>query len=125
MTTDEIGRKLVALCQEGKHLEALDTLYARDAESVEAMGTPEMPARIKGVDAIRKKGEWWFANNEIHGGSTKGPFPNGDSFAVIFTMDVTAKKGPMAGKRMQMEEVALYTVQGGKIVKEEFFYSMG
>src|SRR5262245_61885549 len=102
MTTEEIGRKLVALCQEGKHLDALATLYAKDAESIEAMGTPEMPAAIKGVDAIRKKGEWWFANNEIHGGSSKGPFPNGDRFAVNFTMDVTPKNGPMAGKRVQM-----------------------
>jgi ketosteroid isomerase-like protein len=125
MTTEEIGRKLVALCQEGKHLDALDKLYARDAESVEAMSTPEMPAVMKGVDAIRKKAEWWFANNEIHGGGSKGPFPNGDRFAVIFDFDVTPKSGAMAGKRMQMEEVALYTVRDGKIVKEEFFYSMG
>jgi ketosteroid isomerase-like protein len=125
MTTDEIGRKLVALCQEGKNLEALDTLYARDAETIEAMSSGEMPAHMKGVDAIRKKGEWWFANHEIHGGSTKGPFPNGDRFAVIYDFDVTPKNGPMAGKRMQMEEVGLYTVRDGKIVKEEFFYSMG
>lgn len=125
MTTDEIGRKLVTLCQEGKNLEALDTLYAKDAETIEAMGSPDMPAKMQGVDAIRKKGEWWFANHEIHGGSTKGPFPNGDRFAVIYAFDVTPKTGAMAGKRMQMEEVGLYTVRDGKIVKEEFFYSMG
>lgn len=125
MTTQEIGRKLVALCQAGKHLEALDALYASDAESIEAASMPDVPAHMKGVDAIRKKGEWWFANHEIHGGSSKGPFPNGDRFAVIFDMDVTPKIGPMAGKRMQMEEVALYAVRDGKIVKEEFFYSMG
>jgi ketosteroid isomerase-like protein len=125
MSTDDVGRRLVTLCQEGKNLEALDTLYAKDAESVEAMSTPEMPATMKGVTAIKKNNEWWFANHEIHGGSSKGPFPNGDRFAVIFDFDVTAKSGPMAGKRMQMEEVALYTVRDGKIVKEEFFYSMG
>ena len=51
MTTEEIGRKLVMLCQEGKNLEALDTLYAKDAETIEAVGSPEMPARMKGVDA--------------------------------------------------------------------------
>lgn len=125
MSTDELGAKLVSLCQEGKNLEALDTLYSKDAESIEAMSMPEMPARIKGLDAIRKKNEWWFANNEYHGGSVKGPFPNGDRFAVIYNMDVTPKNGPMAGQRMQMEEVGMYTVQGGKIVREEFFYSMG
>jgi hypothetical protein len=125
MSTDEIGRKLVALCQEGKNLEALDTLFSKDALSIEAMGTAEMPAEIKGLDAIKKKNEWWFANNELHGGTVKGPFPNGDRFAVIFNFDVTPKAGPMAGKRMQMEEVGIYSVSGGKIVREEFFYSMG
>jgi hypothetical protein len=31
----------------------------------------------------------------------------------------------MAGRRTKLEEVALYTVKDGKIVREEFFYSMG
>jgi len=30
----------------------------------------------------------------------------------------------MAGQRMKMDEVALYTVKDGKIVHEEFFYDM-
>jgi hypothetical protein len=121
----EIGQKLVALCQQGKNREALDTLYDKDVVSVEAMDMPEMPAEMKGVPALKKKSDWWSANNEVHGGSTKGPFPNGDRFAVIYTFDVTPKSGPRAGKRVQMEEVGLYTVKGGKIVKEEFFYGMG
>jgi hypothetical protein len=125
MKADEVGRKLVALCQEGKNLEALDSLYSQEAESIEAMSSAEMPARIKGKQAIKQKNEWWFANNEVHGGSAKGPFPNGDRFAVIYDFDVTPKNGPMAGKRVKMEEVALYTVQAGQIVREEFFYSMG
>jgi len=122
MSATEVGQKLVALCQQGKNLDALATLYEQNAESIEAMGMPEMPAKMKGVDALKRKNEWWFANHEVHGGSAKGPFPNGDRFAVIFNYDVTPKSGPMAGKRMQMEEVGLYTVKGGKIVREEFFY---
>ena len=125
MGTMEVGQKLVALCQQGKNLEALDTLYNKDVESIEAMAMAGMPAKAKGVDALKKKHEWWVTNNEMHGGSTKGPFPNGERFAVIYNYDVTPKSGPMAGKRTQMEEVALYTVRGGKIVREEFFYGMG
>jgi hypothetical protein len=121
----EVGQKLVALCQQGKNLEALDTLYDTDVLSVEAMAMPEMPVRMKGVAALRKKSEWWPANNEVHGGGARGPFPNGDRFAVIYTFDVTPKSSPQAGRRVQMEEVGLYTVKGGKIVKEEFFYGMG
>lgn len=124
MDVNEVARRLVELCRQGKNLDAL-SLYAPDAVSVEAMGNETMPAVMKGVDAIRGKGEWWFANHEIHRASAKGPFPNGDRFAVIFDYDVTPKAGPMAGKRMAMEEVALYTVEGGRVVREEFFYSMG
>ena len=125
MGVTEIGQELVALCQQGKNLEALDTLYDRDVVSVEPMAMPGMPAEMKGVDALKKKNEWWFANNELHGGSARGPFPNGDRFAVIFAHDVTPKSGPSAGRRVQMEEVGLYTVKGGKIVREEFYYGMG
>jgi ketosteroid isomerase-like protein len=31
----------------------------------------------------------------------------------------------MAGKRMTLDEVGLYTVKDGKVVQEEFFYDMG
>jgi hypothetical protein len=30
----------------------------------------------------------------------------------------------MKGKRVGMDEVGIYTVKNGKIVREEFFYSM-
>lgn len=123
MTTKEIADKVFELCLAGRNLEALD-LYRPDAVSVEAISSEAMPAVMNGVEAIRGKNEWWFANNEIHSSSVKGPFPNGDRFALIFNFDVTAKAGTMAGQRMQMEEVALYTVENGKIVREEFFYSM-
>ena len=43
---------------------------------------------------------------------------------VRFTFEVTPKTGPMAGKRMTMDESALYTVKDGKVVQEEFFYNM-
>jgi len=125
MSASEIGEKMVALCREGKNMQALDTLFSKDAESIEAMGNEEMPARMKGLDALKKKNQWFFDNHEVHGGKVKGPFPNGDRFTAIFDYDVTPKAGPRAGKRMQMEEVGLYTVEGGKIVREEFFYQGG
>jgi hypothetical protein len=37
-------------------------------------------------------------------------------------MDVTFKG---SGQRMQLDEVGLYTVKDGRIVREEFFYAMG
>ncbi len=125
--TYTLGKQLVDLCQQGKHLDAINTLYADDIVSVEAMAAPDgsMPAEMQGLDAIRGKNQWWIDNHEVHGGSCSGPFPHGDRFIVLFNYDITPKAGPMKGQRMQMEEAGLYTVKHGKITREEFFYHMG
>lgn len=124
MTTKEVADQLVALCRAGKNLEAVETLLSADVVSVEPAGNDAMPAVQTGRDAIRGKNEWWQQNHKIHSAKIKGPFPNGDRFAVILDFEVTPKAGPMAGKRFRMEEVALYTVSEGKITREEFFYDM-
>jgi hypothetical protein len=120
-----VGKKLVDLCRQGKNDEAVNTLYSPHIVSVEAGSQPNMPARMEGIEAIRGKGEWWVKNHEVHKAEVEGPFPNGDRFVVRFKYDVTAKAGPMAGKRMTMDEAALFTVKDGKITHEEFFYTMG
>ena len=121
-----LGTKLADLCKQGKNLDAIDALYASDIVSVEAMEGGPMDRTLKGLDAVRGKNQWWMENHDIHGGDVKGPFPHQpDRFALIYMFDVTPKAGPMKGQRMQMEEVGLFTVKNGKIVREEFFYSMG
>jgi hypothetical protein len=85
---------------------------------------PQFSQRTEGLAGVKKKNEWWESAHEIHGGEAMGPWPHGDRFIVHFKFDVTAKEGPMKGKRMQLDEAAMYTVKGGKIVQEEFFYSM-
>ncbi len=125
-STMEIGKKLVELCKAGKEHEAMEKFYSPNIVSIEAgTGSPTMPARMEGIEAVKKKGEWWVANHEVHKRDAVGPGPNGDKFIVRFSYDVTPKAGPMAGKRFTMDEAALYTVKNDKIVQEEFFYSMG
>lgn len=118
-TTYEVGKKLVELCQAHKNLEAIETLYAKDIVSVEAVafggGSPES----RGIDAVRAKSEQWGKDNKVHSGVTEGPWPHGDRFIVRFTYDVTHKP---SGQRRKMDEMALFTVADGKIVREEFFY---
>lgn len=120
-----VGKKLVELCREGKNMEAVRELYAKNIVSVEAMSGPSTPARIEGIEAVIGKAEWWENNHEVHSAQAEGPYPHGDRFIVHFKYDVTAKGGPMAGQRMMLDETALYTVKDGKVVHEEFFYSMG
>jgi ketosteroid isomerase-like protein len=124
-STLEVGKKLVDLCKQGKFKEATDTLYSPNIVSVEAGAPPGQSAKSEGIAAVKAKGEWWEKNHEVHKAEVAGPWPNGDRFIVRFTMDITPKAGPMAGKRMTMDETGLYTVKDGKVVHEEFFYHMG
>lgn len=121
MSTMEIARKLVELCRQGKNTEALDTLFAEDVVSVEAGAPPGMEREARGLAAVKAKGEWWRSNHAIHSASVTGPWPHDDRFIVGFQYDVTNKP---SGQRMKMDEVGLYHVRGGKIAREEFFYSM-
>lgn len=122
MTTTDIGRKLVELCRQGRNLEALDTLYANDAVSVEALPMPGMPAELRGIAEIKQKVMTWYANHDIHAATVSGPWPHGDRFIIGFQHDVTNRT---TGRRLQLDEVALYTVRDGRIVREEFFYEPG
>jgi SnoaL-like domain len=122
MTTDEIGQKYVALCKEGKNEECLNTLFAKDAISVEASAPNDGDRTTKGLDAIHGKSKWWRENHNLHKAEIFGPYPHDDRFAVRFLYDITIKA---TGKRMTMDEIGLFTVKAGKITKEEFFYSGG
>ncbi len=119
MDTKAVADKLVEYCRAGQHVEAVNALYADDIVSVEPRGTETMPAEMRGIDAVRGKNEWWIENHEIHSASAEGPMMHGDRFTVIYDFDVTSKQ---SGERMRMREVALYAVDGGKVVREEFFY---
>ena len=124
MDTKQVGEKLVEYCRKGQNMEAIDKLYSKDIVSIEAQGGPEMPAEMRGIDKIRGKNKWWYENNEVHSATVEGPFPNNDRFAVKFHYEISPKTGPNKGKKTKMDEVGVYTVKDGKIVREEFFYSM-
>jgi len=119
MSTFEIAKKYVELCQAQQNHVALETLFSPDVVSVEAAAMPGMPAEAKGMKAVLEKSKAWRDSHEVHGAKVEGPWPNGNRFVVRFSYDVTNKP---SGKRFQMEEAALFTVENGKIVREEFFY---
>jgi ketosteroid isomerase-like protein len=120
-TTAAVANELVALCREGKNMDAINKLYSPDIVSIESMGNEQMPAEMKGIEAIRGKNQWWVDSHEVHAATANGPYVGGDQFAVHYIYDVTFKP---TSKRMAMKEMALYTVKDGKVVREEFFYHM-
>ncbi len=118
--TAAVAEELVTFCRAGRNMDAINTLYSPEIISVESMGSEQMPREMKGIDAIRQKNQWWFDNNEVNSAETDGPFVGEGKFTVYYKYDTTFKP---TGKRHLMEEVALYTVKDGKIVREQFFYN--
>jgi len=121
MSALEVGKKMVELCRQGKNLESVETLYADDIVSVEASPPPGGGDRVtKGKEDVRGKNQWWLDNHEVHSSEVHGPYPHGDEkFAVQFKFDATFKP---SGDRHTLEEIGVFTVEGGKVVREEFFY---
>lgn len=122
MTTSDIAKKYVELCQKHENHAILETLFSPDIVSVEAGAPPGKSAETRGVKAVAEKGKEWMQNHEVHSAKVEGPWPNGNRFIVRFSFDVTNKP---TNRRFQMEEAALFTVENDKIVREEFFYAMG
>ncbi|MEO0399389.1 MAG: SnoaL-like domain-containing protein [Pseudomonadota bacterium] len=117
----QIGNDLVAYNNADQSRKALDELYDENAVSVEAAAAPDTPGReVKGLANIHGKHDWWDSAHDVHSSKAEGPFFHGDDrIGVIFELDATTRE---TGERFQMRELAVYHVQNGKIVREEFYY---
>jgi len=119
MTTQEIANRFHSLAQTGEWGKIYEELYSKDAESIEPPEAQGILKSVKGMDQIFKKGKEWEAGIEqVHGGHTGPPQVAGNFFTCTMGLDATFK----GQGRQQMDEVALYEVKDGKIVKEQFFY---
>ncbi len=116
----KVGREFVEAMRERRGIEHVDAIYAEDAQSIEAVVPPGRDVRIaKGRLAIKAKREDWAASHDIHTLEADGPYVHPPSrFAVRFKAEVTHKE---TGRKMTLREIALYTVEGDRIVREEFF----
>ena len=120
MTTQEVANRFNELAQTGNWQQIQAELFAEDAESIEPSKAAAMGmGNAKGMDAIRKKGENFGSMvEEMHGGYSSAPVVAGNHFSVGMGMDCTMK----GAGRMKMDEIAVYEVKDGKIVKEQFFF---
>lgn len=117
MKTEEIAKRLVALCREAKWETAQTELFAADAVSIEPYETPAFAKETKGLPAIIEKGHKFEAMVEkMHSLKVSDPVVATNSFACTMTMDVTMK----GQGRMNMSELCVYVLKDGKIVSEAF-----
>ena len=118
MTTQEVANKLVAMAREGKITEIQNTLFSKDVTSTEAMGDNPV---AKGLDAVLERGKQFDASIEaVHGSEITDPIVVGNWFSIGWVLDATMK----GRGRNKLEEICVYQVKDGKIVSEQFFYSM-
>ncbi|MES2796118.1 MAG: nuclear transport factor 2 family protein [Bacteroidota bacterium] len=117
MTTEEVANRFNELAQQGQFEQILAELFSQDAKSIEPENAPWQT--VQGLDKIIEKGKAWHeVMEEMHGGHTSSPLVAGNYFTCVMGMDVTLK----GQGRMKLDEVAVYKVENGKIVSEQFFF---
>ena len=117
MTTEQIAKRLVALCRQGNFETAQKELYATDAINIEPYATAAFPKETKGLNAIIEKGHKFTAMiDQVHSVSVSDPLVAGSSFACAMQLDVTIK----GHGRMSLNELCIYEVKDGKIISEQF-----
>lgn len=118
LTTQQVADRLVEQCRKGNYIEAVLELYADDVISFEPEGI-NAPTRTDGFDAVLAKTvRFGNAIELVHAVHISDPIVSGEHFAVSMHLDVTLTD---LG-RMPFDELALYQVSEGRIVREQFFY---
>jgi len=117
MNTQEVANRLVELCRMGENMQAQNELYDKNIISKEMPNAPN--PIVSGLDAVNQKSQEWYASvEEFHGAQISDPIVAENHFSCTMKMDCTFK----GQGRMQIEEVAVYQVNNGKITQEQFFY---
>ncbi|MEP6845567.1 MAG: SnoaL-like domain-containing protein [Panacibacter sp.] len=118
MTTQEIANRMAELFKENKWMEVQDEFFAEDCESIEPANSQGLKY-AKGMVAIKEKAKNFNDMvEEVHGGWVSDLLVGGNYITCVMGMDATMK----GMGRMKMDEVCVYEVKDGKIVKEQFFF---
>jgi hypothetical protein len=121
MTTQEIANRYQELMSQREFIEIQDTLYHEDVVCQESEKAPSMGMSLftNGREAVKAKGIARRATIEtMHSYSCSTPLVAGDYFSVVLKQEVTFKGKP----RMWVEEIGVFHVVDGMVVKEQFFY---
>ena len=110
-TPQEIGESLVALFNAGKSDEAESTWYHRKIESIEDDGSV-----FEGWKGVQEKGKWWKENFTVLSITASGPYVCSTGFSVVYNGRVRTPDGVEIG----LHECGVYTVEDGRIVREQF-----
>lgn len=116
----EIANDYAAMLATGEALAAAHKYWADDIVCF----APVEPASDQSVLATGKAAALarlalWLDSNATGEVLIDGPFVTGDQFALFIDMEITRRA---TGACQPFSEIATYTVRGGQIVEERFFY---
>ena len=114
----EVAKQFTDLLRAGKYAEVEERWLAPSIESVEGHGAA---MSWKGKKNVLAKYRAWEAENEFVDATVEGPWVGATGFSVKFVGSVHHKT---TGQRHPMEEIAVYTVRDGKVVREEFHFAV-
>jgi hypothetical protein len=114
-TVEDVAREFTAMLRAGQFEAAGNRYWAADVISVEPTGR----ATVSGIDAARLKCHARFGTAKVDEIGIDGPFVTGDQFALFLDLVIV---DPAGGGRKPLTEIALYTVRGGQIAEERYFY---
>jgi hypothetical protein len=121
MTTQEVAARYHEMASQRKFVEIQDSLYHEDVicQEPEKAASMGMPVFTHGREAVKAKGIARRAAMEtLHAYNVGEPIVAGEFFSVVLAQEVTFRGKP----RMELEEIGIFHVKDGKVVKEQFFY---
>jgi hypothetical protein len=121
MTTQEVANRYHELMSQRKFIEVQDTLYHEDVvcQEPEKAALMGMAIITNGREAVKAKGIARRAGMEtLHSYHCGMPIVAGEFFSVVLKQEVTFKGKP----RISIEEIGVFHVKDGQVVKEQFFF---
>ena len=116
----DIANDYAAMLAAGEALAAAQKYWADDIVCFAPVDPPsDQPVLATGKNAALARLALWLDGNGIGEVLIDGPFITGDQFALFIDMEITRRA---TGARQPFSEIATYTVRGGAIVEERFFY---
>lgn len=122
LTTQEVANRYHELAKQGKWFEIQDELFADDVKSIEPDDASVRYRYLKSAEGkanVRRKAEEWVGRVEnVYSQYFSAPVVGGNHFALAWGIDAD-----VAGLgRRKIDEIMLYEVKDGQIVREQFFY---
>lgn len=121
MTTQEIATRYQELANQRKFIEIQDNLYHEDVicQEPDKAASMGMAVLTHGREAIKAKGIARRAAIEtVHSYTCSDPLVAGEFFSAVLKQEVTFKGKP----RLALEEIGIFHVKDGKVIREQFFY---